>query len=191
MRAALETDQVTPFTAVAVSQAWVPVRHPTLVVERQLSQSVEQRIGLRNETAMAGDNFMALRAEAFDGRSAGRLRYEDFIAAVGGLPAPFEQLRPGDLLSGEDDIGTYLWAEERRGDSRVCVLALRRLDDGVRQLPRGASALDILLRNCVNGTAEMALRPIMAETLLSDAAIGASPLRGTIQMLSPLAGPTP
>jgi hypothetical protein len=191
LRLVREQDQTKAFASMPLSQSWIPVQRANMVLQRELSETAEQRIGLYNQTAIPGDNFIALRASAFDGRAAGRLRFEEFVQAAGGLPTPFSSLTSGDLSGGEDDLGTYLWAEQRVGDSVVCVLALRRLGSDVRQLPGGANALDIMLRNCVVGSAERALAPVMAETINGDTQGVGTPLRGTVKMLSPLAGPTP
>jgi hypothetical protein len=186
----VEAEQTTPFVMVPLNRMWVQVPGAIVATERGLVDSIEQRIGLVNQTAMAGDNYVQLRARIPQGREQGRLRYEEFMRRIGGLPAPFTAMKAGDLLTGEDALGVYLWAEQTNGGTS-CVLALRRLDSGMRQMPGDTSVMDVLLRNCVNGSVEQALYPIMAENIGNYPGGSASQTTGGSRMLSPLAGPTP
>ncbi len=60
---------------------------------------------------------------------------------------------------------------------------MRRLSVGARPLPRGTQALDVMMRNCVNGTVQEALAPMSERALAVTGAVGAS------QTLSPYAAP--
>lgn len=186
-----EVEETTQFVPVPLGQAWVNAPGAVIVTERGLVNSLEQRIGLENRTAVSGDNMLTLRARVVEGQQQGRFRYEEFLRRIGGLPAPFGALKPGDLLTGEDDLGTYFWAENRAGANTVCVLGLRRLGTGIRQMPGNTNVMDVMLRNCVNGEAEQALEPLMAASIGYIPGVGTTPDRGGIEMLSPLAGPTP
>lgn len=186
-----EAEETTQFVTVPLRQSWVHAPGAVVVTERGLVDSMEQRIGLANQTTIPGDNMITLRARALQGQMLGRFRYEEFLRRVGGLPVPFTALKSGDLSTGEDELGTYLWAESRSGANTICVLGLRRLDTGMEQMPGGTNVVDMLMRNCVNGTVEQALAPMMATTIANIAAAGAAPTAQGIQMLSPLAGPTP
>ncbi len=169
-------------------QAWINPPGLQLVLQRGLVNSSEQRLLLRNNSAVGGDNLMILRTRKAPG-PVGRLQFREFARRVGGLPAPFEDLATGELITASDDLGPYFWAERRSGVDTVCILAIRRLDTADRQLPEDVDAMDILLRNCVRGAPEAALTPILA------GAVGASaegaPGPGKSRMLSALAGPLP
>ncbi|MDB5666439.1 hypothetical protein [Cypionkella sp.] len=186
-----DVEDTTAFIAVPTGQAWINAPAAIVVTERGLTNSREQRIGLVNQTAVRGDNMMTLRARVVDGQMQGRFRYEEFLRRIGGLPAPFTAMKSGDLLTGEDALGMYLWAENRIGSNTICVLGLRRLDTGMRQMPGDTNVLDVMMRNCVNGDVDAALEPMMASSIGNAAGAAAASAEGSIQMLSPLAGPTP
>jgi hypothetical protein len=186
-----EAEATNQFVTVPLSQAWLHVPKAVIVTERGLVNSMEQRIGLVNRTAVSGDNVMVLRARVVQGQRQGRFRYDEFVRRIGGLPAPFTDMKSGDLATGEDALGTYLWAENRSGANTICVLGLRRLDAGMQQLPDDTNVLDVMMRNCVNGDLEQALAPMMASSISNIASAGSAAPSGGIQMLSPLAGPTP
>lgn len=181
-----QVEAETPFTALSLRAAWVNAPGAVLVMQRGLRNGAEQRIGLRNLTTVPGDNIVYLRTRFTEGGT-GRLRFEDFMRRIGGAPSPFQDFDPGALVTAEDEAGPYLWAEQRINDSTVCVIGLRRLPSGARQLPDGADVMDILLRNCLQGSAEQALAPLLAGSMgvVPGAGIGA----GTSRMLSPLAAP--
>jgi hypothetical protein len=182
-----EAEETTPLVAVPVSAAWVNAAGMTSVLERGLVNSSEQRIGLVNRTAVPGDNLMILRSRDRFGQI-GRLRFDEFMKRIGEVPAPFADVKSGDLRTGSDALGTYFWAEQRMGANTLCILGLRRLGAGGRQLPGDADALDVLVRNCVNGTTEEALAPLMADSVGSVPMAASGP--GQSRMLSALAGPS-
>jgi hypothetical protein len=186
----VETEENSQFSILPLNRMWVQVPGALVATQRGLVNSMEQRIGLANQTTSPGDNYVQLRARFRQGHEIGRFRYDEFLRRIGGLPEPFSDMKPGDLLTGEDDLGVYFWAEQTDGGTN-CVLAIRRLDSGMRQMPGDTNVLDVLLRNCVNGTVEQALKPIMASSIGNYPGAGASLPEGSSRMLSPLAGPTP
>lgn len=183
-----EVEERTLFHPVPVSQAWVNAPGIRSAMQRDMRGSSEQQLNLVNQTVVQGDNLLVLRTRGtFEGQA--RFRFEEFVTRLGGaLPYPFETLAPGDLTQSADELGDYFWAQERMGEGVVCIVGLRRLDSSMRQMPLGAAALDVMMRNCVNGTAEAAMVPLLASSLsvVPMAADG----QGESRMLSPLAGPT-
>ncbi|MTH79208.1 hypothetical protein [Paracoccus aestuariivivens] len=183
-----QLEERTPFVPVSVGQAWVNAPGMRGVLERNLRVGAEQRISLVNTTTVQGDNVMMLRTRNGGMSSYGRLRFEDIVSRFGGLPYPFTNLTSGDLQVGDDGSGSYFWASQTLGGSVSCVLGLRRVDRGMRQLPGDAGVMDIVLRNCVNGSAQDALEPLFSNS------IGVAPIasgsNGESRMLSPLAAPT-
>lgn len=177
-------EETTPYTQLAPSQAWINPPGMTFVMARGLLNSIEQRVGLPNDVPVPGDNLVVLRARVGAG---GNLQFEEFMRRTGGAPMPFQSIGSGDLRSGEDSLGTYLWAEQTFGTDITCVFGLRRLTGAMRELPAEATVMDVMLRNCLRGTAQQALAPML------DASIGVEALAGTGQgstrMMSPLAAP--
>ncbi|MGA0614053.1 hypothetical protein [Paracoccus sp. KR1-242] len=182
-----QIEERSPFVAVPNSQAWVNAANTRSVLQRNLGAETEQKIGLSNASGVSGDNIILLRTRA-GSSNLGRLRFEDLVARFGGLPHPFTNLGSGDLLEAQDEIGTYFWTGQSVGESTNCVLGIRRVDGGMRQLPGGAGIMDIIVRNCVNGSQQDALAPLLANSI--GIAPGAGGADGVSRMLSPLAAPT-
>lgn len=181
-----QINERTPYTPVAISQAWVNAPGMRSVLQRNLGNGLEQRISLSNDASVPGDNLVLLRTR--NGVSGfGRLRFETLMASFGGLPQPFARLKSGDLVEGNDGVGSYLWATETLGNA-TCVLGMRRLNSGMRQLPGNGGVMDLVLRNCVQGTQQDALAPLLADS------IGVAPIardpQGNSRLLSPLAAPS-
>lgn len=182
---AMETlERTAEYGVVGASRAMVHAPQALLVLERNLGGAVEQRIVLPNGTAASGDNILHLRAQTGASARAQEFSFDEVATRFGGLPAPFQRLQPGGLQSGRDGLGNYVYAREQLGTDTVCVLVMRRISPQARPLPRGTSALDMVLRNCVVGTLEQALAP-MAERSLAVAG-SAQPGSYTI---SPFAAP--
>lgn len=183
-----ETEERIPMQSVSVANAWISAPETQLVLQRDLGFGSEQRISLRNRTSVPGDNLIVLRTRS-GMRSRGTLRFEEFMRRVGEAPFPFGDVTSGELISTEDELGTYLWTEERFGADTICVFGIRRIDSSMRQIPGGDAVMDVMLRNCVVGTAEDALQPLLAESV----AVPTLAQSGTDQdrrLISPLAGPT-
>lgn len=169
---------------VPASRTMVSAPNALIVFERNLGGAIEQQIVLPNATAVRGDNVLHIRAQNSVSSRLGEFSFDEISTRFGGLPAPFERLNASGLRSGTDELGSFVYGTENIGTSTVCVLVLRRVGVGARPLPRGTRALDMVMRNCVNGTVEQALAP------MSERALG---VRGTIQgsvyTLSPHAAP--
>ena len=170
-----------------ISEAWVNSPRSRLLLERRAGGLAEQRLDLPNRTSLSGENFLHVLAANAMRRSA-RLDLDEVLDLVGGLPHPFSRQDLGAMRSRNDAVGRVTWAEWTNGAGITCVLALRRLHVGVRIVPVEASALDLVMRNCVHGDSEAALQPVGPNTAAFPAHPGISegaPLR----TLSPLAAP--
>lgn len=182
---AMETlERTAEYGVVGASRAMVHAPQALLVLERNLGGAVEQRIVLPNATAVGGDNILHLRAQTELSARSQEFSFDELATRFGGLPAPFQRLQPGGLLSGNDALGNYVYAREQVGNDTVCVLVMRRISPQARPLPRGTRSLDMVLRNCVVGSLEQALAP-MGERAL---AIAGTP-HGNTYTLSPFAAP--
>ncbi|MCC5988821.1 MAG: cellulose biosynthesis protein BcsN [Pararhodobacter sp.] len=177
-------ERTTEYTVIPPSRALVHMPDAVLVFQRSFGDAIDQKVVLPNDTALRGDNTIRLRAQT---RSTARLNefsYAEVVARFGGLPAPFQNLSENAMRSGRDSLGSYVYATQQVGVDTNCVLVMRRLTGAARPLPRGTEALDVVMRNCVQGTAEQAMAP------LGERALG---VRGATQRdihtLSPHAAP--
>lgn len=180
------------FTMGRVDRSWMVAPNAVVLMQRSSRSATEQMIGLENATTLPGDNFLWLNAVA--GRGAfpgGKLRLEQVIERAGGVPSPFTALNNQNLRSGSDSLGPYFWQEYRSGAQTNCVLAVRQLKGGARSLPSGTRELEVLLRNCVNGSIEEALLPIRDTRVSRATMIYSNPTEGigATRSLSPLAAP--
>lgn len=171
------------YTLVPPTRAMVSAPQALLIFERTLGGAVEQRIVLPNETAVTGDNVIHIRAQTSASTDLSRFNFNEIETRFGGLPAPFERLTESGLSSGTDALGTYVFGRETFGAGTTCVLVMRRMGLGARPLPRGTQALDVMMRNCVNGSVEQALAPMSAR------ALSVSGTTGATNTLSPYAAP--
>lgn len=171
------------YSVVPTSRAMVHAPDALIVLERPLGGGLDQRIVLPNATPVRGDNVILARAHAQRPSGTRQFSMDEVQARFGGLPAPFEQLNERALSGGEDALGSFVYASVSPASGVQCVLVLRRLTVGARPLPRGTQALDVVLRNCINGTVEQALAPAGVQTLATGG--GAGP----IYTLSPHAAP--
>lgn len=170
-----------------LDEAWIHSPDSQLLLERRAAGLAEQRLVLPNHTGLRGENLIHVRTVA--GLSRGpRFDLDHTLTFIDGLPFPFA---PADLTvmrSRSDAAGTISWTEWTNGAGLTCVLALRRLHVGARIIPGEASALDLVMRNCVNGDADEALVPAGPHAVAFPAPPGiaeGAPLR----TLSPLAAP--
>lgn len=173
------------YTVVPPSRAMVNAPEALVVFDRNLNGAIEQKIILPNATALPGDNEIHIRAQTSDSAQLERFRLSDIETRFGGLPAPFRDVSESSLNTGRDALGSYVYATQDAGPNTVCVLVMRRLGVGARPLPRGTRALDLVMRNCVNGSLQDALAP-MGERVL---AVGGN-ANGTNYTLSPHAAPS-
>lgn len=183
-----EAEDRTPLVAMPAARAWINPPGILLVTQRRLVRGSEQRIALANATTLGGENQAILRTRNTFGMPT-RLNFEEMIRRADGPPPPFGDLESGEMVTSEDDLGVYFWAERRAGSDTICVLALRRIASAARQLPESADFMDILLRNCVRGGADEALIPILASSVATSPLLAPAP--GQTRLISALAGPTP
>ncbi|MCZ0964197.1 hypothetical protein [Paracoccus benzoatiresistens] len=176
-----------PMRSIPAERAWINAPDTQLVLQRELVFGPEQRISLRNRTLVPGDNILMIRTRS-GMRASGPLRFEELVRWVGELPPPFADVTTGEMISDNDELGSYLWTEERFGNDTVCVLGLRRVNSSMRQIPGGDDVMDIMLRNCVAGTSEDALQPLLAASITSPALAQSG--AGQSRLISPLAGPS-
>ncbi len=155
-----QAEALTEYRVVPSGRAFVTVPNALLVMERDLGVAVEQRITLPNATSLSGENVILLRAQTSRSASTSALQLTDVLRQFGGPPAPFTSVTEGGLSSTTDQYGDMTYSVLRPGGDVSCVLAFRRSQIGARALPRGASSLDIMMRNCVQGTPEQALAPL-------------------------------
>ncbi|MCC5969775.1 MAG: hypothetical protein JJU15_07490 [Pararhodobacter sp.] len=172
------------YSVIPATRGMVHAPDALVVFERNLGPALEQRIVLPNTTALRGDNVIQIRAQTNASARLGEFNFAELTARFGGLPAPFERLTDSALMSGEDSLGSYVYAREMIGNSTQCVLVLRRLTVGARPLPSGTQALDVMMRNCVDGSLEAALAPVGERSL----GVGGN-VAGANYTLSPHAAP--
>lgn len=172
------------YAVVPATRSMVSAPSALVVFERNLGGAIEQRIVLPNDTTVSGDNVLHVRAQTSDSARLGEFSFDEISVRFGGMPAPFERLQSSGLSSGSDGLGSYVYSTESVGQGTVCVLVMRRLGVGARPLPRGTRALDVVMRNCVNGTVQDALAP------MGERALGVSGAEQSgIFTLSPHAAP--
>ncbi|MFD1913074.1 hypothetical protein [Halodurantibacterium flavum] len=184
------SEETQQYVVVPEARSWVRAPESLITIERVVGADGEQRIALENNTSLRGDNFLWLRARA-PGRSTAPLRLSEFLERTGGAPYPFTQIRDGDLSSGEDSLGPYVWAEQRSGVNTICVLGLRRITQAGRVMPQGTTVIDVMMRNCVEGTPAQALAPLRDERLAYFPATSGNLRASGNRNLSPLAAPLP
>lgn len=177
-------EHTTEFRVIPAARAMVHAPEALIVLERNLGRAVDQRIVIPNATAVRGDNLLLLRAQTDDSMRLTEFNFAEVSARFGGLPAPFERLSENSMMSGQDVLGSYVFASQAIGNGTTCVLMMRRLGVGARPLPRGTQALDVVMRNCVVGDMAQALAPAGERAL---AVGGAVP--GALRTISPHAAP--
>lgn len=179
-------EERTHLSQIPNAAAWAAAPGLISAYRRPIFNGYEQRLNLVNPSYMPGDNQMVIRVR--DNISVDtRLVFEEFTKWTGGLPQPFVNLSSGELIRGEDDLGPYFYAEHRAGVDTICVFGMRRLTGSDREIPAGGNVMDVLLRNCLRGSTEQALAPMLAGSLgYGPGTIGRD---GRSRMISPLAGP--
>lgn len=158
-------EDTSQYQIVPASRAYINVPMAPLVFERSLGQGAEQMITLPNATSVAGDNKILIRAQTSSTINLARFNLNEVMQRFGGAPYPFQRMNDSQLETGQDALGSFVYATERLGTDTVCVLAIRRLTVGARPLPRGTDALDVVMRNCADGGVQAALEPISARSL--------------------------
>lgn len=150
------------YRIIPASRAYINVPTAMLVMERDLGTATEQRVTLPNATSFSGENTILLRAQTTRSASSTRLVLNDVLAQFGGTPSPFSNITDSALTAQSDQYGDITYTVARPGGDITCVLAFRRAQTSGRALPRGASALDLMMRNCVSGPVDLALAPLGA-----------------------------
>lgn len=158
-------EDTSQYQIVPASRAFISVPMAPLVFERSLGRGAEQMITLPNATSVAGDNKILIRAQTSSTINLARFNLAEVMERFGGTPYPFQRMNNSQLETGQDALGSFVYATERLGTDTVCVLAIRRLTVGARPLPRGTDALDVVMRNCADGGVQAALEPISARSL--------------------------
>ncbi|WP_226783203.1 hypothetical protein [Oceaniglobus trochenteri] len=179
----------TPFGPQRLDSAWISVPQTEMVLERSVGPYAEQRLLLVNTTSVRGDNVVYLRAHGGDLAFNGRFQPVKLIGDLGVDIHPFTAVDDLNIQSEEDDLGILNWAEWTNNAGLTCILALRRLDSASRVLPANRTIMDMVVRNCVRGTAQQALTP--ARPTQAGFAARVKRPGGAPEMLSPLAGPLP
>ncbi len=153
-------EALTEYRVVPSSRAFINIPQALVVLERDLGSATEQRVTLPNSTSLSGENVILLRAQTTRSASASRLVLNDVLAQFGGTPSPFTTVSDSALTARSDQFGDITYTVLRPGGDITCVLAFRRAQMGGRALPRGSSALDMMMRNCVSGGLDQALQPL-------------------------------
>lgn len=153
-------EALSEYRVVPASRAYVSAPQALLVMERDLGVALEQRITLPNATSLTGENIIQLRAQTSRSSGSTRLQLSEILSQFGGAPSPFTAVNESSLSSSTDQYGDVTYTSMRPGGDVTCVLAFRRSQIGARALPRGSSALDLMMRNCVNGSVQDALAPL-------------------------------
>ena len=172
------------YARVQLGRAMMHAPQALLMLERNLDQAVEQRIILPNDTSLRGDNVIHLRAQTSRSARLTEFSFDEITTRFGGLPAPFQRTDASGLMSGEDSLGSYVYARQSVGTTTSCVLVIRRLPPSARPLPRNTQSLDVMMRNCVIGDFEQAMAPVRSGALGTAAAP-----QGTVYNISPFAAP--
>lgn len=175
-----------PYSLVSPGQSWISVPQSQVVVQRSVRGATEQVVGLPSKTAVPGEDQIIMYAYPPGYLGSGLLHFADIKKMLGKLPHPFEDASEDGFVAGQDSLGDYVWQAKEYG-SVTCVLALRRIDSTRRALPQGVQSLDLVLRNCVFGSSDDALAPIMEANLAASSAAGSG--TGSSRMMSPLAAP--
>ncbi|ETW10661.1 hypothetical protein ATO8_21091 [Roseivivax marinus] len=177
-----------PLVNQSMSDAWVTADDAELVLEKALGPVREQRILLTNRTALPGENMIILRAHGKELATMGRFQPLSLISSEG-TPFPFERFNQVSFRTVEDELGTMNYAVWTNQAQLNCVLVFRRLDAATRTVPVGFAVIDMMMRNCILGTVEEALKPARPHAIGYAATAQGSD--GRPEMLSPLAGPQP
>ncbi|MCI5101163.1 MAG: hypothetical protein MRY69_12685 [Phaeobacter italicus] len=130
------------------ASAWQLPKGAILVDTHVANRSTVKTYLLPNETLQPGDNILSVWVGR-GSRPAGLLRY------VGDVPPPFQDLTAPQMTKGQDAGGAYYALTKSPTKSTSCVAAIRR-----------AGQQSVFLRNCVLGSANEALQPILIKEQL-------------------------
>lgn len=181
-------ERTTPWRAVPLDEVWTHQPTALVALGRDLGQQAEQLVGLPNETAVRGDNVLLMRAHRRNSPIVSVPELEEFLRRAKDLVEPFDGPIEGQLQRGEDRAGPYVWAEKVADHGARCVLAMRRVRRDAALLDPDFVALDITLRNCVDGDFAEAIAPVGYRYI---AVANPGPGVATPRGISHLAGPLP
>ncbi|QDL92355.1 hypothetical protein FDP22_11560 [Paroceanicella profunda] len=173
--------------------AWVPAPSALIVLQRSVDGHSTQRITLANDTASKGENFIQMRAGTGNNLPWGRpAQYDTLLSDIGGAtPAPFEDLSPGQMFTGQDALGPYTFATANPKPGMNCVYVLRRLDSDRLWIQTTDSYVDFQMRNCVTGPVAQAMIPFTTAMTAGTMARGPQgTVPASLPNLSPFAAPT-
>jgi hypothetical protein len=157
-----ETTTKAQFTRGNLDRVWAVPPGAMIMVQRSWNGEYEQLVGLENQSTLKGDNFLWLNAnDGSPGQVNKGLDLKRLIQRFGDIPSPFTKIDSNNLNVASDGLGSYFWQEYSAGPQTTCVFAMRRIGAGARAVPSGTRVLDLVLRNCVNGSATEALAPIL------------------------------
>jgi len=169
---------------IAPADLWIVPKTSSFALSGRLEGDDYQLIGLENKSNMEGDNFLLLVAK---GSRIQKREVFDPASVLGKLninTAPFYGLKDSELRQRRVGGGKLFWKETGASGKVKCVLGLRRITEEQMSLPRNVFALEMILRNCVIGSFEDALEPILDRGVFYSTNDSPKPL-----WISPLAGP--
>lgn len=178
------------FFRAPLDRAWTAQSSALVLIQRPVAPTTrEQIVGLANETTLAGDNFLLLVAYGSPATVPRDYTLAGTLERAGGVPFPFVSISDSELRRRADSLGTYFWKEFDTRTGVACVLAIRRLDFDSRMLPANTAAMEVVLRNCVTGSAEEALAPLRPDQL--SVGFASANINGSVRprVLNPLAAP--
>lgn len=171
------------------SELWIVPKTASFALTGQLEGDDYQLIGLENPSNMQGDNFLLVIAKG--SKSQKRLIFDPAkpIEKLKLNTAPFYDLGASQLRQQSIGGGKVFWKEKGTGGKVNCVLGFRRITEEQATLPRNVFALEMILRNCVQGSYASALNPILDRGVNVNIN-GLSANKSTTPLwISPLAGP--
>lgn len=171
------------------SELWVLPKDASFALGGRLDGDNYQLIGLENLSNMEGDNFLLLISK---GSKSQKRQNFDPIKPLQNLKlstAPFYDLGDSQLRQKTLGAGKVFWKENGTGGKVNCVLGFRRITEEQVSLPRNIFALEMILRNCVRGSYDSALNPILDRGLYVSMNSLPSNKPSSPLWISPLAGP--
>ncbi|WP_422074700.1 hypothetical protein [Tranquillimonas rosea] len=115
---------------------------------------------LPNDTIVPGDNtltYMNVTNWGF-GTPVSRI-----LGSLQSLPTPFEFVTERDFRVRQDASGRFYYAVQRPNERTTCAFALREVDFVGLEVSSGFSTTSKVLRNCVTGSLEEALAPMISD----------------------------
>lgn len=130
-----------------------------LLTEKISADGLELRRLLPNNTVLPGDNFISYLNFTYLGL---KPPAHKAIEVIRPLPYPFEFVTERDFQARTDSEGEFIYASFLDEGGITCVLAVRVVDFFGPELAGGSRDTAKVVRNCVHGTLEAALGPMIA-----------------------------